>query len=106
MKHVVGANGRAALVALSAEDVAQQQVDEAWHAAQAQEEIAKRARLAAVKGDTDRKSLLSRLQTSTPAEIANWVDSRINGTTVEELRAETRAMFKRVLMAIMLDHRA
>lgn len=63
------------------------------------------ARAASIRTDGDRIDILNRLKTATLAEMNTYVNNQIAGGTVTQLRDQTRAMFKRVLAAIMLDAR-
>lgn len=62
-------------------------------------------RAATIRADASRQDMLTRLQNATLAQIDSYVDNQINGTTVTQVRDQTRLMFKRVLRVIALDSR-
>lgn len=68
-------------------------------------DAAEAARVAAIRADSTRIDILSRFKTATLADMSTYVDTQIAGGTVTQLRDQSRAMFKRILAAIMLDAR-
>lgn len=62
-------------------------------------------RAATYLSQADRIDTLSRLHTATPTQIDNFVDTALNGTTIVQVRDQSRALFKRILKVIALDAR-
>lgn len=62
------------------------------------------ARFTAIQADTTRKNILQQLAAATPAQIANYVDNQVTGTTTQQLAA-VKQLLKAILLAIALDNR-
>lgn len=60
------------------------------------------ARIVNVQADTTTADLLNRLRTSTLAQMSTWVDTQLSGTTVTQVRDQSRALHKRELAILML----
>jgi hypothetical protein len=80
-------------------ELAQQQVDFATSAAEQAAEDVETARQQTIVADASRAELLTKLKTSSPAEIEAFVRGKINADGVTDL-ASARACFKRVEIAI------
>lgn len=69
-----------------------------------QKQTTEAARVRAFRLSQDRIDMLQRLRTATPAQISNYVDNNVAGTTAQQVAA-VRAILKAILITIALDAR-
>lgn len=71
----------------------------------AQQKItAEQTRVQEYRSSTTRAEWLQRLRTATPAQISNYVDNQVVGTTAQQVTA-VKNILKGILLAIALDAR-
>ena len=87
-------------VPLTPEEIAECEAREAAWNADAPKRAAREQRNQEINNDTDRRDLLDKLQNATNQQVSQWVDNRIDPTTLAQLRDQTRYMFKIVLRAL------
>jgi hypothetical protein len=95
-KCVVGADGTAAAVDLTAAEVTQRNADDAAFQGGLTAETTENTRLATFTTDADYTDLLDRLKTATAAQIDTWVDANVSNI------AQARAVFKKIIKVMAL----